>query len=130
MAPLFLTLEEVLEIHEQQISLYGGSHGVRDHGALQSAVATPEATFGGQFLHPSIPAMAAAYLFHICQNHPFIDGNKRAGANAMITFLLINDWDLNLAEDELVELVLEVASSRLSKASLTDTLQAHCRDMG
>lgn len=129
MAPLFLTLDEVLEIHERQIELYGGSPGLRDAGALASAVATPEATFGGEFLHPSIPAMAAAYLFHICQNHPFIDGNKRAGANAMVTFLLMNDWDVDLTEDELVNLVLDVASSRLSKTSLTNTLLARCREM-
>jgi death-on-curing protein len=129
MAPLFLTLDEVLEIHERQIELYGGSPELRDAGALASAVATPEATFGGEFLHPSIPAMAAAYLFHICQNHPFIDGNKRAGANAMVTFLLMNDWDVDLTEEELVNLVLDVASSRLSKTSLTNTLLARCREM-
>jgi death-on-curing family protein len=92
MDPLFLTLDEVLEIHAQQIELYGGSDGVRDPAGLESAVATPMATFGGEFLHSSLPSMAAAYLFHICQNHPFVDGNKRTGANAAITFLLINDW--------------------------------------
>jgi death-on-curing family protein len=85
---LFLSLDEVLEIHQQQIERYGGSLGIRDVAGLESAVATPEATFGGEYLHTSIPAMAAAYLFHLCQNHAFIDGNKRAGANAAITFLL------------------------------------------
>ena len=90
MDPLFLSLDEVLEIHEQQIERYGGSHGIRDAGGLESAMATPQATFGGEFLHRSIPTMAAAYLFHLCQNHPFIDGNKRTGANAAITFLLMN----------------------------------------
>jgi death-on-curing protein len=93
MDPLFLSLDEVLEIHAQQIELYGGSDGVRDPAGLESAVATPMATFVGEFLHSTIPSMAAAYLFHICQNHPFVDGNKRAGANAAITFLLINDWE-------------------------------------
>ena len=68
------------------------------------------ATFGGEFLHSTIPSMAAAYLFHICQNHPFVDGNKRTGANAAITFLLINDWEPDFSEDELVDLVLSVAS--------------------
>jgi len=102
MEPQFLSLDEVLEIHQQQIKIYGGSPGVRDPAALESAVATPQATFEGEFLHPSIPAMAAAYLFHLCQNHPCIDGNKRAGANAAITFLLVNDWDLALGSDELV----------------------------
>ena len=96
MEPLFLTLDEVLEIHAQQIELYGGSDGVRDPAGLESAVATPMATFGGEFLHSTIPSMAAAYLFHICQNHAFVDGNKRTGANAAITFLLINDWEPGL----------------------------------
>jgi death-on-curing protein len=93
MEPAFLSLDEVLEIHEQQIERYGGSSGLRDAAGLESAVATPQATFGGEFLHTSIPAMAAAYLFHLCQNHPFIDGNKRVGANAAITFLRMNDWE-------------------------------------
>ena len=103
MEPQFLALDEVLEIHAQQVELYGGSDGIRDPAGLESAVATPMATFGGQFLHTTIPSMAAAYLFHICQNHPFLDGNKRAAANAAITFLLINDWELDFSEDELVE---------------------------
>jgi death-on-curing protein len=72
--PQFLYLDEVLEIHQEQIEFYGGSPGVRVVAALESAVATPQASFGGEFLHPSIPAMAAAYVFHLCQNHPFIDG--------------------------------------------------------
>jgi death-on-curing protein len=77
MEPAFLSLDEVLEIHAQQIERYGGSAGLRDAAGLESAIATPQATFGGEFLHTSIRAMAAAYLFHLCQNHPFIDGNKR-----------------------------------------------------
>ncbi len=93
MEPVFLSLDEVLEIHKQQIELYGGSAGLRDSVGLESAVAMPQATFGGEFLHTSIPAMAAAYLFHLCQNHPFVDGNKRVGANAAIAFLLMNDWE-------------------------------------
>ena len=120
MQPLFLTLDEVLEIHSEQIALYGGSEGVRDVAGLESAVATPMATFGGEFLHATIPAMAAAYLFHICQNHPFMDGNKRTAANAAITFLLINDWEPEFSEDELVDLVLSVASGETSKSAVTE----------
>src|ERR1035438_1813193 len=104
MEPVFLSLDEVLEIHEQQIERYGGSSGLRDGGGLESAAATPQATFGGEFLHTSIPAMAAAYLFHLCQNHPFLDGNKRVGANAAITFLLINKWEPTFDEEELVDI--------------------------
>ncbi len=126
MEPLFLLLDEVLEIHAQQIELYGGSDGVRDPAGLESAVATPMATLAGEFLHETIPSMAAAYLFHICQNHAFVDGNKRTGANAAITFLLINDWELDFSEDELVDLVLSVASGETSKSDLTKTLEERC----
>jgi len=107
-----------MEIHGQQIERYGGSSGLRDAAGLESAVATPQATFGGEFLHTSIPAMAAAYLFHLCQNHAFIDGNKRVGASAAITFLLINNWDPKFDEEELVDLVLRVASGQLANWSL------------
>lgn len=106
MDPLFLSLDEVLQIHQEQIERYGGSSGLRDPAGLESAISTPQATFGGEFLHPTIPAMAAAYLFHLCQNHAFIDGNKRVGANAAITFLLLNDWEPTFDETELVDLVL------------------------
>lgn len=129
MDPIFLTLDEVIEIHSEQIELYGGSEGLRDPTALESAVATPAATFGGQYLHGTIPAMAAAYLFHLCQNHPFVDGNKRTGANAAITFLLLNDWDISISEDELVELILGVASGIMSKLALTQTLAQRCRPL-
>lgn len=71
--------------------------------------------------------MAAAYLFHICQNHAFVDGNKRSGANAAITFLLINDWELDFTEDELTDLVLSVVSGETSKSALTETFEARCR---
>ena len=71
--------------------------------------------------------MAAAYLFHLCQNHPFIDGNKRVGANAAITFLLMNDWEPTFSEEELVEIVLSVASSGLTKNSLTAIFESHCQ---
>ena len=127
MEPLFLTLDEVLEIHRQQIETYGGAEGLRDAAALESAAAMPAATFGGEFLHSSIPAMAAAYLFHLCQNHAFVDGNKRTGANAAITFLLMNDWEPEFSEDELVRVVLDVASGTIPKAALTERFEGRCR---
>jgi death-on-curing protein len=107
--PLFLSLEEVLEIHRQQIEYYGGASGVRDLSLLESAISQPQATYSDEFLHASIPAMAAAYLFHICRNHPFVDGNKRVAANAAITFLLMNNWEPTFSEDALVDAVLAVA---------------------
>ena len=127
MEPVFLSLDEVLEIHEQQIERYGGSSGLRDAAALESAVATPQATFGGKFLHSSMPAMAAAYLFHLSQNHPFIDGNKRVGANAAITFLLMNNWEPTFDEQELVDVVLSVASGELSKQRLIEIFESRCK---
>ncbi|MGH9720263.1 MAG: type II toxin-antitoxin system death-on-curing family toxin [Bryobacteraceae bacterium] len=82
---------------------------------------------GGEFLHASIPAMAAAYLFHICQNHAFIDGNKRAVANAALTFLLMNDWQPLFEVDELVQLVLSVASGAVDKSALTRIFESRCQ---
>ncbi len=125
--PVFLTLERIIKIHEQQIDLYGGSHGLRDRGVLESAAAAPAATFGGEYLHTSMPEIAAAYLFNLCQAHAFIDGNKRVAANAALAFLLINHWDLEMSEDELVNLVLGVASGVTTKAKLTTVFEERCR---
>jgi death on curing protein len=129
MDPLFLLLDEVLEMHRQQIERYGGAAGIRDAGGLQSALATPQATYGGEYLHQSVPAMAAAYLFHVCQNHPFVDGNKRVGANAAITFLLLNDWAPEFTPDELADLVMSVASGIVDKGELTALFELRCRCM-
>ena len=126
MEPVFLSLDEVLEIHQEQIERYGGALGLRDIALLESAVAAPQATFGGEFLHSSVPAMAAAYLFHLCRNHPFVDGNKRAGANAAITFLLMNDWEPTFDEEELVDLVLSVASGAWNKLHLVEIFESRC----
>ncbi len=104
--------------------------GYRDLGALESAVATPRATFGGEYLHPTIASMAAAYLVHITQNHPFIDGNKRTGANAAVAFLLLNDFEPTFDEDALVNLVLEVAQGQLSKDGVIQFFVANCRSSG
>ncbi len=114
--PLFLTLDEVLLVHTDQIRRYGGSHGVRDLGLLSSALAMPQASFGGVCLHTSFAEMAAAYLFHIAQNHPFFDGNKRAALATALAFIWLDDQRLEAAEDELTELVMGVATGQLSKA--------------
>jgi death on curing protein len=126
--PIFLTLDEVLEIHDQQVELYGGSHGLRDAGALESAVATPQATFGGEYLYHTVWMMAAAYLYHLVQNHAFIDGNKRAGANTAMTFLYLNGFELDCTEDELVELVLGVAQGRVFKEEIAVFFEGKCRE--
>ena len=118
MDPLFLTNTDVLKIHDEQIQFYGGSAGLRDAGLLDSAIATPMATFDGQYLHEGLYEMAGAYLFHLTQNHPFIDANKRTGANAAMTFLYINGLKLTCSQDELVNTTLAVASGVLGKKDL------------
>ncbi len=120
----FLGLEEILALHADQIERYGGSAGVRDLGLLESAVATPESTFGGGYLHGSLPEMAAAYLFHLAQNHAFVDGNKRIAAAAMIMFVYLNDHDLACGEDDLVALTVGVAAGTTTKAEVAVFLAA------
>lgn len=120
----FLGLEEILALHADQIERYGGSAGVRDLGLLESAVAAPESSFGGGYLHGSLPEMAAAYLFHLAQNHAFVDGNKRIAAAAMIMFVYLNDHDLECDEDDLVELTLGVATGTTTKAEVAVFLAA------
>ena len=114
--PAFLTLDEVLAIHADQIRRYGGSHGVRDMGLLSSALAMPQASFGGVYLHTSLAEMAAAYLFHVAQNHPFVDGNKRAALAAALAFIWLNERRLDAGEDDLTELVLGIAAGRAGKS--------------
>ena len=115
-SPVFLTLEQVLFIHNEQIKRLGGSAGIRDMGLLQSALAMPEAGFGGQFLHQDLFEMAAAYLFHLALNHPFIDGNKRVAAMAADVFLELNGFSLPPSKENLFEnLTLEVAQGKVEK---------------
>ena len=115
MNPDFLTVDDVLAIHEEQLARFGGAAGLRDAGLLESAVAQPQATFGGEYLHPDLFAMAAAYLFHIVQNHPFVDGNKRAGLLAALVFLDLNGISIDHATPRLYDLTMEVASGRMPK---------------
>ena len=122
-----MSVDEVLGLHQRQIELYGGATGVRDLGLLQSAVSIPAASFDGSWLHASLEEMAAAYLFHLAQNHPFVDGNKRTAAIAMIVFLAINDLVPTFTADELVELTLGVATGSYSKAEVAVTIAGHVR---
>lgn len=123
----FLSLQEVIEVHRDQIERYGGSLGVRDMGLLQSAVAMPMAQFGGQFLHGDLFEMAAAYLFHLVQNHPFIDGNKRVGAASAAVFLLLNDCELTAPEDAYADLVLSVAQGQMQKSAIAEFFRSHVK---
>ncbi|MES0335661.1 MAG: type II toxin-antitoxin system death-on-curing family toxin [Candidatus Magnetobacterium sp. LHC-1] len=119
----FIGLEEVIEIHKDQIERYGGAPGIRDIGLLQSAIAMPQAGYGELYLHEDIYEMAGAYLFHIVKNHPFIDGNKRTGVVAAIVFLLINNIDLNADEEELETMVRSVAEGKADKADASKFLR-------
>ena len=108
----FLTLAEVTEIHADQIEHYGGTGGTRDINLLSSAVAMPYASFSGDFLHRDIYEMAAAYAFHICQNHPFIDGNKRTALATALVFLDINGISISDSEGKLYEATMDIASEK------------------
>ncbi len=121
--PIFLSLGEVLEIHRDQIDRYGGHPGIRDIGLLQSALAMPAAGFGGRFLHTDLFEMAAAYLFHITQNHPFVDGNKRTGAVASLVFLSLNGVEIKADENKFENTVLSVAEGKIDKAVVAKFLR-------
>ena len=122
----FLSVENVRRIHADTIAHEGGSAGVRDLGLLESAVAMPQASFGGEYLHESLPSMAAAYLYHLCQNHPFVDGNKRAAAFSCVLFLSLNGTQDNALPEQgdLERATLSVASGEMMKADLTRWLRS------
>jgi death-on-curing protein len=123
--PRFLSVDEALVIHTDQIERYGGAAGLRDLGLLQSALAVPDAGFGETRLHGTLEEMGAAYLFHIAQNHPFIDGNERTATAAMLVFLRLNGLTLTLQDDDLEALTLKVASGLLQKAEVAVVIGAN-----
>ncbi len=121
----FLTLDDVLESHAEQIALYGGSDGIRDVGLLESALAQPAAMFGGQYLHADDFEMAAAYLFHLVKNHPFIDGNKRVGLEAALVFLETNGHSIEITDEALVDIVLQTVQGQISKQQIANFFRIH-----
>lgn len=120
MTPYFLDLQQVMQLHGELIARYGGSAGVRDVGLLHSAIAMPQTSLEGEYLHRNLFEMAAAYLFHIVQNHPFIDGNKRVGAASAIVFLAMNDVEIDADEDGLVDITLRVAQGQAGKSDIAE----------
>jgi death-on-curing protein len=124
----FLTLVQVLAIHEDQIARYGGDATVRDAALLQSAVAMPQAGFAAQHLHAFPHEMAAAYLYHIAQNHPFVDGNKRTGLATALMFLELNDCRFNAPKQDVENLVLAVAQGKLEKSAVAEFFRDHVDD--
>ena len=124
----FLSPAEVLEIHQDQLRRYGGAEGIRDIRLLLSAVAAPQATFDGRYLHADLHAKAAAYLFHIVRNHPFIDGNKRTGAVAALVFLHMNGAPVHAPVSALANLVEQVASGARAKDEIAAFLRKWSSD--
>jgi death on curing protein len=113
--PVFLTLAEVIEVHVDQIRRYRGQAGLRDLGLLQSALAQPQASFAGQWLHNDLYAMAGAYAYHLCQNHPFIDGNKRTALASALVFLELNGISLLDPRGRLKNAMFRIASGKMKK---------------
>src|SRR6266436_6709758 len=111
----FLHIEIILAIHDDQIRLYGGAYGLRDAAGLDAAFHMPQAQFSGQFLHSTIFHMAAAYGFHLCQNHPFLDGNKRTAGMVMFTFLQFNELEPITPEPDYYAVMMAIATGEMSK---------------
>ncbi len=125
--PVFLSIEDVLSLHADQLELYGGAAGLRDSGALEAAVQMPQATFAGEFLHPDLFSMAAAYAFHIAESQAFVDGNKRTGLNAALVFLLLNGWEVVDPNGRLYDAMIALAVRSLDKAGLAQLLEELAR---
>lgn len=121
----YLTLGEVLELYHRIIRQSGGSQGIRDLGALESALAQPRMTFGNQELYPTVVEKASALGFSLIKNHPFVDGNKRTGHAAMETFLVLNGFELDASVDEQEQIILQVASGELESDEFTAWLSGH-----
>lgn len=122
---IFLTLDEVLAIHHEEIEKFGGSHGVRDLNLLDSALLRPQSSFMGEDLYPTIFLKAAALMHSILFNHPFIDANKRAATVSTAYFLFLNGYTFEITQNELVEFVLKVASKKIDIEQISQWLEIH-----
>lgn len=122
-----LSLSEVIRLHEYVLDQSGGIAGIRDLGALQSAVAQPHMTFGGIDLYQTIQEKAAALCFSLVTNHPFVDGNKRVGHAAMETFLVLNNWELDATVDVAERTILALADGTLSREKFVQWINDHSK---
>jgi death on curing protein len=127
MSPRFLTLDQTYAIHRNQSELYGGESGLRDMGLLQSALAMPSSGFGVEYFHKDLYEMAAAYLFHLVKNHPFVDGNKRIGFVASYIFLRLNGIVVTADNDDFEKLTLDVAQGKVEKPAIAAFFKNHSR---
>lgn len=123
----FLTLGEVLELHRRILAATGGAPGLRDLGSLESAIAQPRMTAGGEDLYNSLEAKAAALGYFLVRNHPFIDGNKRVGHAAMETFLVLNGLEIDSTIDEQERTILKVATGQMTRDELTHWIESRVR---
>ena len=117
--------EVVLTIHTDLLQRYGGETGLRDAGLLESALAQPMMTFGGKFVHKTLFDKASAYGFHVCKNHPFVDGNKRVAFVLMDIFLQKNGWEIVAHEEVAYSMMIDLASGKMTKSQLTTWLKEH-----
>ena len=120
-----LSKDDIVGLHKELISAYGGTHGVRDDALFDSAVNAPFQSFGGIDFYPSLEEKAARLGYGLAANHPFHDGNKRIGAHAMLTFLDINGIILNCSSEELSDIFLSIASGKTEESELLDWINAH-----
>lgn len=125
--PRFVTVDEALAWHAISVAQYGGDPGLRDRGLLESAIAQPRQSFGGEFANEYPFGMAAAYAYHIAKNHPFVDGNKRAALMCAGAFLRMNGWDLVSEGVEAADAMLLMVEGALDKAGCAVWLETHCR---
>jgi death-on-curing protein len=121
--PEFLDLEDVFELHADSIAHYGGDIGVRDRGLIESAVAVPRQSFGGEYLHKTLFEMAAAYAFHIAESQGFVDGNKRAGLASATAFLAMNGHDLIEQDERLYTAMIAISARKLDKLGLAQVFE-------
>ncbi|MDZ7959474.1 MAG: type II toxin-antitoxin system death-on-curing family toxin [Aulosira sp. DedQUE10] len=121
----YLTFKEVLELYNRIIEQSGGSAGIANLGSLESVLAQPTMTFGGEELYPTIVEKASALSFSLIKNHPFIDGNKRIGHAAMEVFLVLNGFEINATVDQQEQVILQVASGELGRDEFTEWLRGH-----
>lgn len=126
----YLSFAEVVELHRLVIEASGGSHGLRDLGSLESAIAQPRMSFAGEDLYPSLVEKAAALCFSLVKNHPFVDGNKRVGHAAMETFLVLNGSEIEATVDQQEGLMLALAAGELDRPDLVRWLSDHHASRG
>ena len=130
MASQFIPIDLVLTIHADLLQRYGGQPGLRDRGLLESALAQPRMTAGRKEIHKTVFEKAAAYGYHVCNNHPFIDGNKRVAFVLMDIFLQKNGWNITSTEEEAYTMMISLASGKLTKAQLAAWLKEHTAQLG